>query len=86
MNTFEYVIVSVITGMIWGAIPMIYGASKGRLGLAFAGFFSCTVGGYILGMLLAIPLAGIFTYLIAKKTKETERAELHKRMERQTYE
>ena len=58
---------AIIAGAVFGAIPAILGAVKGKIGLGIGGFFSCIIGSIILGMLLSIPLCAIFVYLILKK-------------------
>lgn len=68
---------AVISGMLWGllagmafgTVPVLVGAFKQKLGLGLAGFFACSLGGAFLGMLLAVPICGVFVYLIIKKSK-----------------
>ena len=71
----DVIFTALIVGMLCGAVPMIFGAVKGELGLGLTGFVVCTVCGLILGMLLAIPAAGVFTFLIAKKDREKQKSE-----------
>ena len=71
----EFLFMAMIIGMLCGAVPMIYGAVKGEFGLGLTGFFVCAVSGIILGLLLAIPMAGLFTYLISKRVKAAEKSQ-----------
>ena len=71
-----------IAGMVCGAIPLIAGAVKNHLGIGFLGFFACTVGGLMLGLLLAIPLAGVFTWWVfhaSNKQKQQAASQQYKR-------
>lgn len=45
---------------------MVYGMTRQRPALAFGGFAACAVSGAVLGLLLAVPVAGVFCYLISK--------------------
>ena len=65
--TFGAIIGSIITGALIGAIPAICGAIKQKPGLAIGGFFACLASGFILGMILAIPVCAVFLFLIFKK-------------------
>lgn len=67
---FTSVIVAALwIGIISGCIPLIYGLSRGQLGLAIGGFFACVVSGFIGGAIMAFPIAGVFFYLINKGSK-----------------
>ncbi|MBR6401154.1 MAG: hypothetical protein IKS17_08055 [Firmicutes bacterium] len=61
---------AVCVGIITGLIPLIVGLRKDKTGLAIGGFFSCLVSGLLLGLILALPCCGVFTYLILKEKKE----------------
>lgn len=67
-------IYGLIVGLVCGAIPVFIGVVKNQLHLGFVGFFVCAVSGIILGLLLAIPMSGIFTWLILKKAKKVDEA------------
>ena len=56
---------SCLAGLCCGAIPAIVGALKNRLGIGLMGFVGCSFAGCAFGLLGGIPLAAIFTYLIA---------------------
>ncbi|QNB44863.1 hypothetical protein BR63_00060 [Thermanaerosceptrum fracticalcis] len=69
----DWIFGALIAGAISGAIPMFLGASKNKLGLGFAGFMSCIVSALILGLLLAIPVSGIFVWLISKNSNQVSK-------------
>lgn len=56
----------VLIGGLVGIAPVIVGALKHKLGLGIGGFFVCILSGVMLGLLLAVPVCGIFIYLIVK--------------------
>ncbi|KKC30922.1 hypothetical protein [Caldanaerobacter subterraneus] len=59
-------------GLICGAIPLFTSIFKQqKIALGFLGLFVCAVGGLIGGLLLGIPLAALFTYLVLKKINNT---------------
>jgi MFS family permease len=53
-----------VVGALCGLLPLLVGLKKQRRGLALAGWISCVVAGLILGLLLAIPVALVFTVVI----------------------
>jgi hypothetical protein len=64
MDTMAIVIGSLIGGAIFGAVPLAVGFKKEKRGLAIAGFITCIVGSFLLGMLLSVPACIIFTVII----------------------
>ena len=80
MNEFMFgaIIGSIISGAVVGAIPAICGAVKHKIGLAVAGFFSCLVASFILGLILAVPTCAVFMFFIFKKEKSSENKEANK--------
>ena len=56
-------------GIISGCVPLIYGLYKNQLALALGGFFACIICGFVLGALLAFPMAGLFFYFIRNGSK-----------------
>jgi hypothetical protein len=58
---------ALIAGIVCGLVPLIYGLRRGQTGLAVGGFVACLVGGFVLGLFLAVPLAALFTWLIWRK-------------------
>ena len=66
-NIVGFIIGILIAGIFCGLIPLITGIVKKRVPLGIAGFVSCLIGSGILGIFLAIPIAIIFTVIIALK-------------------
>jgi hypothetical protein len=56
---------AIAVGIICGLVPLIFGLKKQRVALAWAGFAASAAGGFILGLLGAIPMAAIFSGWIA---------------------
>jgi hypothetical protein len=69
MDTQEVVIVAIAVGIVCGLVPLIFGLIRGENALAFGGFVACIAGGFVLGLILAVPLAILFTVLISKRSK-----------------
>ncbi len=58
------IIGALVVGFVFGLVPLICGLVKKRVGLAIGGFAACLVGGFILGLILALPMCALFTVLI----------------------
>ncbi len=69
----EMIIGAVLAGIVCGLIPLIFGLVRGEKGLAWGGFGACIVAGFLLGILLALPMAIVFTVLIWKNSKDHQR-------------
>ena len=73
LNWTEYLVYAAMLnaaiGLILGLLPLILGIVKKQRSLGVYGFIGSIFGGAILGILLSIPVVGIFTYLILKKSK-----------------
>ena len=67
----DMIMIGLLAGILVGIIPVVFGASKGKLGLGIGGFFSCAISGVILGLLLAVPVCGFFVWYIAKNSSTT---------------
>lgn len=70
----QLLIVGAIAGFVVGLVPMILGFSRGKRNLGIIGFVFSLVAGTIFSLLGAIPVAGVFTWLILRKRDETETA------------
>ncbi|QVK18181.1 hypothetical protein KHQ81_00230 [Mycoplasmatota bacterium] len=57
-------------GVIMGLIPLLVGISKDQKGLGIAGFISCIIGGFLLGIFLALPVAIVFLITILVHAKK----------------
>ena len=53
-----------LVGLICGVIPLFFSAGRNRLKLGFSGLLACVIGGLLLGLLLAIPLGGLFLWFV----------------------
>ena len=62
-------LINAAIGLLLGLIPLVLGLKKKQKSLGVYGFISSIFGGAILGFLLSIPIVGIFTYLILKRSK-----------------
>jgi hypothetical protein len=58
-------------GFVIGLIPLVVGIVKKKVKLGVLGLLASTVGGGILGLILALPFAAIFTWLILKQEPST---------------
>lgn len=54
-------------GILCGLVPLIAGFTKGQPRLGWIGFASCVVAGLLLGLLVAAPVALVFTIVILLK-------------------
>jgi uncharacterized membrane protein len=59
-----------LLGLICGVIPLFFSAGRNRLKLGFGGLLACVVSGLLLGLLLAIPVAAVFLWLIFRHRVE----------------
>ena len=66
-STIALLIGSLLAGSFCGLAPLITGFIRKHTALGFVGFICCLVGGFILGIILALPAAVIFTLIIALK-------------------
>jgi len=65
-------LINAAMGFLLGLIPLVFGMLKGQRKYAFMGLILSVVGGAILGLLLAIPVAAIFTWLIFSKSGKAQ--------------
>jgi hypothetical protein len=59
-------------GVVCGLVPLIFGLTRDEKGLAWGGFGACIAAGAMLGLLLAIPMAIVFTILIRNNSKRRD--------------
>jgi len=72
LHTMESVLFgALLIGILSGCVPLIYGLNKNQLALALGGFFACIISGFVLGALLAFPMAGLFFFFIRNNSKST---------------
>lgn len=60
-------LINAVVGLILGLIPLIVGIKKNKSKLGILGLLSSTIGGAILGLILSLPIIGVFLWLILKK-------------------
>ena len=65
----DVILGALVIGILSGCVPLIYGLNKNQLALALGGFFACIVGGFVLGAILAFPMAGLFFFFIRNNSK-----------------
>ena len=58
-----------IAGVLSGLWPLIKGVNSQQTSLGIAGFFASLISGAVLGLILALPIAWLFAYLINKNIK-----------------
>jgi hypothetical protein len=66
----QWILIGGALGLAVGLVPLILGFVKKNTKLGVFGFLGSIIGGSILGLLLAIPVAGIFVWLILRGRKE----------------
>lgn len=64
------IIGGLIAGIIIGFVPLITAIMKKRVSFGVTGFVCCVIGGGILGLILAIPIAAVFTLIIILRKTE----------------
>lgn len=62
-----FMLINFVIGLVLGLITLIVGIKKNKLKLGILGFLGSTIGGGIVGLLLSLPIMGIFLWLILKK-------------------
>ena len=70
MDEGSIIIGALIAGVVCGLVPLVFGLMRGQTALAVGGFVACIAGGFVLGILLALPLAILFTVLIHTQSKD----------------
>ena len=63
-------LIGAILGFILGLIPLILGLVKKKRKYAMFGFLGAFLGNAILGLILSLPIVGIFTWLILRKDED----------------
>lgn len=60
-------------GGLWGLMPLLIGKSRNNLVLGIIGFICSVIGGLLLGIILAAPVAIVFTVIILATNRTTPR-------------
>lgn len=69
MDFLRTIIVGGLAGIIVGLIPYFIGKNKNQIKMATQALIVCGICGTLLGLLLALPVALIYTFLICSKYK-----------------
>jgi uncharacterized membrane protein len=56
-----------LAGLICGVIPLFFSTGRNRLKLGYGALLACVAGGLLLGLVLAIPAAILFLWLIFRQ-------------------
>lgn len=70
MTFMNWVLLGAGLGLVVGLAPLISGFVKSNVKTGALGFVASIAAGAILGLLLAIPVAAVFTWLIFRKPKQ----------------
>lgn len=65
------VLANTVIGFLIGLAPLAIGLIKGRRKYAFFGLIACVAGGAVLGLLLSIPLAAVFIWIIFRSSNSS---------------
>jgi len=66
----QLLIIGAIVGFIFGLIPLILGLKKQNAKFGIIGFVLTLLGGTFFSLLGALPICGIFTWLVLRKKIE----------------
>ena len=69
-NAFGTIFGALAMGALCGLAPFYLGKNYNKNNLGMVGFFVCVICGFILGALLAIPVAGVFSLIIYLSGKD----------------
>lgn len=61
-----YALIPAAVGFLLGLVPLIAGIIKRKVRLGVFGLIASTIGGALLGVILAIPAMAVFTWLIVR--------------------
>ena len=64
-------LLNIALGVLIGLVPLVYGFIKQRRKQAFLGFVLTIVGSALLGLVLAIPIAAIWTWMVYRGAGKT---------------
>ena len=72
-------VAGLIAGLVCGLVPLVYGLMRDRGRLALLGLGASALAGLVLGLILAVPVAAIFAFLIYRSTHPRATAETDSR-------
>jgi hypothetical protein len=67
-QVYIYSVISIALSVVIALVPLFFGLSRQQRKYAVIGFVSTIVGGALLGLLLAIPVAAVFSWLIYRSS------------------
>lgn len=67
-QVYIYSVISIVLSVLITLLPLFFGLGRQQRKCAVIGFISTIVGGALLGLLLAIPVATVFTWLIYRSS------------------
>ena len=65
-----------LVGIGMGLFPLIIGLMFKRNGLAIGGFIASVIGGFILGLIAALPISLGFTIYLAKQIRDERKVKI----------
>lgn len=66
------VLINIGLGLLLGLIPLIAGFVKNNRKFGLFGLFGSIIGGAVLGVVLSLPVAAVFTWLIFKNSNSAQ--------------
>ena len=66
MTPMQIILASALVGLVAGLVPLAVGVAKKNIKYGVIGLVGSIVGGAALGLILAVPVAAIFTWLIIR--------------------
>ena len=64
-----FTIINTLLGLLFGLFPLIVGFKNGNRKYAIIGLITSIIGGFLLSIVLAFPIAFIFTILSLRKAE-----------------
>lgn len=55
---------ALVAGALCGLVPLIVGYHRRQISVGIVGLICCIIAGFILGIILALPVAAVFTIII----------------------
>lgn len=71
----QLLIIGAIIGVVFGLIPLILGFKRNKPKIGILGFILTAIAGTMFSMLGALPICGLFTWLVLRKPSKTVQAE-----------
>lgn len=64
-----YAISGGVFGLLAGLVPLFFGIRKNQRDMGIIALIICGISGILFGLILAVPIAILFTFIIYAKTK-----------------